>query len=66
MSVRLLIVGGDGVTATSPCSSGGSGRVSVTESLRYRRTDPPRRERSIVGSLISTCTTNPAMNTQAP
>ncbi len=60
------MVGSVGSVATKPSASGGSGLVSAREVRSTVRID---RERSAVimrGSLMATCTTNPAMNTHAP
>ncbi len=63
---RRLMVAGSGSAATSPSASGGPGTVSAREVRSVSRKDRARSEDAIFGSLITTCTTNPAMNTPAP
>ena len=63
---RRLTVGGAGSVATSPSTSGGSGRVSAREVRSTLRNDKDRTPVTILGNLISTWTTKPAMKTHAP
>jgi hypothetical protein len=63
---RREIVGSPGFTGARYPASGGSGRV-LARFVRISAQKPRLRSaRIMTGSLRGTCTTKPAMNTQAP